>query len=111
MEFCPKCGSLLLPKKNKEGKNILVCTKCGSEFEMDFDVKKYKIEKRIEHTPKEETIVLEEEPRAYPTENVMCPKCGYNEAYVIEVQTIDAEEDKSAVMYRCRKCGHTWREY
>ena len=28
MEFCSKCGGLMLPKKSK-GINKLVCTKCG----------------------------------------------------------------------------------
>ncbi len=32
MEFCPKCGSRLEPKKSKSGKEatlILACPKCG----------------------------------------------------------------------------------
>ncbi len=32
MEFCPKCGSRLEPKKSKSGKDatlVLACPKCG----------------------------------------------------------------------------------
>ncbi len=29
MEFCPKCGSILRPKKMKNGVIRLVCPKCG----------------------------------------------------------------------------------
>jgi DNA-directed RNA polymerase subunit M/transcription elongation factor TFIIS len=32
MEFCPKCGSRLEPKKSKSGKDatlVLACIKCG----------------------------------------------------------------------------------
>lgn len=31
-QFCPKCGSLLLPAKKEEGTAVLRCSKCGYEI-------------------------------------------------------------------------------
>ncbi|AWR97579.1 DNA-directed RNA polymerase subunit M [Acidianus sulfidivorans JP7] len=43
MQFCPKCGGLMMPVK-KDGKEILKCKKCGFEKEMDTkDKKAYEI--------------------------------------------------------------------
>ncbi len=45
MEFCPKCGSRLEPKKSKSGKEatlVLACPKCGykkPEADQDRDLK------------------------------------------------------------------------
>lgn len=33
MEFCPKCGSLMVPQQS-EGKKYLVCKKCGYKKEV-----------------------------------------------------------------------------
>lgn len=43
MQFCPKCGGLMVPAK-KDDKDILKCKKCGYEKEMDKkDKKAYEI--------------------------------------------------------------------
>ncbi|AWR94782.1 RPA12/RPB9/RPC11 RNA polymerase family protein [Acidianus brierleyi] len=39
MQFCPKCGGMMIPVK-KDGKEVLRCTKCGYEKEMDNKAKK-----------------------------------------------------------------------
>ena len=61
MEFCEKCGALMLPKK-KEGKKTitLVCRECGHE-KASRSPPEYKVEHRIKHTPREKIIVVEEE--------------------------------------------------
>ncbi|MBW9141240.1 MAG: zf-TFIIB domain-containing protein [Candidatus Aramenus sulfurataquae] len=43
LQFCPKCGGVMVPVK-KDGKDILRCTKCGFEKEMDKkDKKSYEV--------------------------------------------------------------------
>ncbi|MGQ4832345.1 MAG: transcription factor S [Candidatus Asgardarchaeia archaeon] len=113
MEFCPKCGSLLIPKKDKKtGEVLLVCPSCGYTTKATEDVsERYQIKEKIEHRPTDLPVVITEEALTNaPTERVTCPKCGYNEAYVLEVPTIDEEQDSVVVVYRCKKCGYSWRE-
>ncbi len=106
MEFCPKCGSLMIPKK--EGKKlILVCRNCGYIME-EAEVKGYRLRRRPKH--KEEPPVVEEELVKLPTTRVTCPSCGHNKAYWWMRQTRGADEP-STRFYRCVECGHVWREY
>ena len=111
MEFCPKCGSLMMPKKVK-GKVVLICVSCG--FEKTVESAKiaelYEISEKIHHSPKEEIAVIEENLETAPTEHIVCPKCGYDEAYVIEIPTISEDMDAEAIYYKCKKCRYSWRE-
>ncbi len=59
MSFCPNDGTLLMPKK-ENGKSQLMCRKCGYKTAAT-DNKKYRIVVKIPHTPKDKTIVLEED--------------------------------------------------
>ena len=58
MEFCEKCGALMLPVK-KEKKSILKCRDCGHEKPMKK--KGYTVEYRIKHSPREKIVVVEED--------------------------------------------------
>ena len=61
MEFCENCGKILLPKK-KGKKKILVCSKCGAEFDID-DNSKYEVEQAVTHKSSEigEVIAIDED--------------------------------------------------
>ena len=109
MKFCPKCGSIMMPK-NVDGTRMLVCTNCGYKEPMPEDTRIYRIDNKIKHNPREEIVVVEENMKPMPTARVFCPKCGYKEAYVWQVQTRSADEPPTT-FYRCKRCGHTWREY
>jgi len=110
VKFCPKCGSLMTPRV-KDGKRLLVCNKCGYEEEAKVRIT---LSKRIEHTEKEKTIIIESSadiPRTTSiAKNVECPKCGNTEAYVWIVQTRAADEPPTRI-YKCTKCHYSWREY
>ena len=111
MRFCPKCGSLLRPQR-KEGKVVLLCTKCGY-VEENVVRGSLSIRREIVHTDKEKTIIIESPeqlPRIASIAKVECPKCGNKEAYVWMMQTRRADEPPTR-FYRCTRCGHTWREY
>jgi len=106
MQFCKKCKSIMIPTK-RDGKIVLVCKKCGEEI-----VSEEKEHKLSMKTEKKSDIVLVEKKEgvALPTVNIKCPKCGYGEAYWWQRQMRAADEPPTT-FFRCKKCGHTWREY
>lgn len=115
--FCPKCGGLMVPRK-KNGKTILVCSKCGyiidpSASKSSNRISGYKLTTKIEHSEKDKIIVIDEakQPKVLPiTHDVTCPKCGHHEAYYWLVQTRRADEPPTR-FFKCTKCGYVWREY
>jgi DNA-directed RNA polymerase subunit M len=46
----------------------------------------------------------------FPKTKIICPKCGYEEAYWYMQQTRGADEPPT-VFYTCVKCKHSWRSY
>ncbi len=114
MEFCPKCGGLLVPqKKGGGGKTALVCPKCGFKKEVGNDIK-YTLSQNIRHSQKDRMLVIEssENVKTLPTVKgvVTCSKCGSDEAYYWFLQTRKGDEPPTR-FYKCVKCGHVWREY
>ncbi|MBU0614734.1 MAG: transcription factor S [Nanoarchaeota archaeon] len=100
--FCPKCGSILMPKK-VGSKTVMACS-CGyksgdTELKLGEKVEKSK-----------EVEVIESEREHLPKITADCPKCGFNEAYFWEVQTRAADEPATKFM-KCVKCKHIWRDY
>ena len=116
MEFCPKCGTRLEPKKTKNGKEtslVLVCPKDGYKKETGKKVEPPKVGKVIQHSPQQLVAVIgkeEQKLRTLPTVRIECPKCGNNTAYVWQVQTRGADESSTQFL-RCTKCNYTFREY
>ncbi len=117
MEFCPKCGTRLEPKKSKSGKEaalMLVCPKCGYKKEESAKKVEPIVGKVvIQHNPQQFVAVIgkeEQKLRTLPTVRIECPKCGNNTAYVWQVQTRGADESSTQFL-RCTKCNFTFREY
>ncbi|MHA1135324.1 MAG: hypothetical protein ACTSSE_02440 [Candidatus Thorarchaeota archaeon] len=63
MEFCEKCGALMLPKREEASKSkkavVLQCRECGHEKTIK-SAPAYKVEYRIKHSPREKIVVVEE---------------------------------------------------
>jgi len=116
MEFCPKCGSRLVPKKEKSGRKttiVFVCPKCEYRKQAATNEVAPKVAKVIQHNPQQLVAVIgkeEQKLRTLPTVRVECPRCGNNLAYVWQVQTRGADESSTQFL-RCTKCGYTFREY
>jgi DNA-directed RNA polymerase subunit M len=116
MEFCPRCGSRLEPKKGKKGGEkslMLACTKCGYRKTSGNRKIEPKIVRVIQHKPTQLVAVISKEEqklRTLPTVRMECPKCGNNLAYVWQVQTRGADESSTQFL-RCTKCNYTFREY
>lgn len=116
MEFCPKCGTRLVPKKTKRGKVeslVMICPKCGYKKPTAGKKVEPKVAKVIKHKPQSLVAVIgkeEQKLRTLPTVRIECPKCGNNLAYVWQVQTRGADESSTQFL-RCTKCNYTFREY
>ncbi|MFH1820957.1 MAG: transcription factor S [Methanobacteriota archaeon] len=107
MQFCPKCGRLMLPKKNEDGV-VLVCSSCNHVVK-DEKMEGYSVVKKVE--PEDDVLVLDESAKTgLPTAKAHCPSCGHDKAYWWMRQTRSADEPTTR-FYRCVKCGKVWREY
>ena len=107
MEFCDKCGAMMVPFKTEDGTRVLKCRSC------DF-VKQIKgkltVTHNIEKTPKDKIVVVEDDAIPMPVTKATCPKWGNNEAYYWTLQTRRGDEGATE-FYRCTECKHTWRNY
>lgn len=108
MEFCPKCGNLMITKRDKD-KLKRICRKCGYASRgrkvATLISEKMKVEK-------EKIPVMKEKDawEQYPKTKEICPECGHAEAYWFIQQTRSGDEPPTRFL-RCVKCGHSWREY
>ena len=105
MQFCPKCGSLMIPKK-EGSKTIAVCSRCCHK---SSDLKDMSLKENVKSTSKDVTVV-DKEIETLPTTEADCEKCGNNLAYFWEVQTRAADEPATKFL-KCTKCKHIWRDY
>ncbi len=103
--FCPKCGAILLPKK-QNNKRVLGCS-CGF---VDKNLEKAEIKETIIDREKKVEVVDREKGGVLPMTTAECPKCGHNKAYYWLVQTRAGDEPETKFL-KCVKCNHTWRDY
>ncbi len=103
MMFCPKCGSLLVPK-TENNKKILSC-KCGYN---STDVQEANIKEEI--AKRDSIAVVEKEPEPHPLMDTECPKCHHKKAYFWTVQTRASDEPETKFL-KCEKCEKIWRDY
>jgi len=80
-----------------------MCRRCGAEKKME----KVPV---IRETSKDREMRFIEHEDTLPKTRIECPKCHHNEAYWRLRQTRASDEPETRI-YRCVKCGHTWREY
>ena len=97
MEFCPKCGSMLI------GKN---CNRC--DYKSEHEIKLESSQKM--DTIKEIIIVNEGDHEIHPIVSMICEKCNNPESYFWTKQTRAGDEAETK-FFRCTKCKHTWRNY
>lgn len=101
MEFCPKCGSILVKKKK-----YLVCPKCGYRtLEKGKVISSEKINKESLIN-----VLHEKDSNVWPVTTAICPKCGNDKAYYFSAQMRAGDEAETRFL-KCTKCGYTWREY
>ena len=102
--FCPKCGSILLPKRSQNDEVKMMCS-CGYMKKAD-DASK--ITETMSKSKKIDVVTQKEE--LLPTTDAECSKCGNATAYYWLIQTRAGDEPETKFL-RCTKCDHTWRDY
>jgi transcription factor S len=102
MEFCERCGAILLEKDGRP-----ICAGCGYRPR-----KKIKVEASEKIKKTEGVVVIKEsdEEAAYPIVDMKCEKCKNKKAYFWTRQTRAGDESETK-FYKCTKCKHTWRVY
>jgi len=101
MEFCPKCGAVLIQKRKNEG-----CPRCN--YSAKGRVKLTTSEKI--NDKKEVAVVSNKDMQVLPVVEEKCRKCGNNKAFFWSVQQRAADEAEVR-FFKCTKCEFTWREY
>ncbi|MDP4039395.1 MAG: transcription factor S [Candidatus Pacearchaeota archaeon] len=101
MEFCPKCGSVILVEGKKAN-----CAKCS-----------YKPKGKIKIQTSQKggaggriAVIDEKKMQTYPIVPIKCPECKAKEAFFWTMQTRSSDEAETK-FYKCVDCEHTWREY
>lgn len=100
MEFCPKCGSILIQKRKNNG-----CPRCN--YSKRGKVVLTASEKLQE---RKEIPVISEQAETKPIIDQLCKKCKNKKAYFWTLQTRSSDEAETK-FYKCTKCEYTWREY
>ena len=103
MEFCPRCGAVLVHKKKGDA-----CPRCNYSTKSKV---KLKTSEKIE-AKRKVNIVSEKDSEVYPIIELErpCEKCGNKKAYFWTMQT-RASDEAETKFFKCTKCEHTWREY
>lgn len=103
MEFCPDCGSIMLPSGDG-----LKCDTCGYEDSSEIDKNDYSVTKEIQT---EDTVIVRgDESGMRSTVREICPECGHDRASYELIQTRSADEAPTR-FFTCEECGHKWRGY
>ena len=103
MEFCPRCGSVLIQKRKNDG-----CARCGYAAKSRARIK---TSEKME-TKKEIAVVKDKDLEIYPVIELekACEKCANKKAFFWTLQTRSTDEAETK-FFKCTKCEHTWREY
>lgn len=99
MEFCPKCGAILVQKKTKYG-----CPRCNY-----VSKDKIKVQTKEKIGEKQSVGVVDsKEGKVDPKVDWNCPKCKNKKAYY-RIQQMRSGDEPESQFYECTKCGWTER--
>ena len=104
MYFCPFCCNLLIPEQTQSLN--LSCTACPYIYKLSVT-----LSNSSKNTVKTiDKILGEEDDLKYANKcQIKCPKCYFNEAMFLEIQTRSADEPMT-IFYQCTKCRFDWKE-
>jgi DNA-directed RNA polymerase subunit M len=100
MQFCPKCGAILVQKTKNMG-----CPRCNY---FSKDKTQVKITEKIDE--RKEIPIVSKDINVNPIVEEECPKCSHKKAYFWMQQTRGSDESPTK-FFKCVKCGETWRDY
>ena len=102
MEFCPKCGAVLIQKTKKMG-----CPRCT--YYSKGKPTKLKTSEKLDEK-REVAVYSGKEQSTLPVINYKCKKCKNDKSYFWTVQTRSSDEAETK-FFKCTKCNNTVREY
>ena len=99
MEFCPKCGAILMMKKSRAG-----CPRCNyvSKGKVDMEMKE-EVDAAVPVA-----VVDEKKGNVNPITDCECRKCKHKRAY-FWIRQMRAGDEPESKFYKCVKCGNTSR--
>ncbi|MBM3199946.1 transcription factor S [Candidatus Woesearchaeota archaeon] len=106
MEFCPKCGSLVVPKSGGRKTKSFAC-ECGHRIKQKPTTV---LKETVALEKKDEITVIDRNVEMLPQTDEECPKCKNKKAYFWTVQTRAGDEAETRFL-ECTKCKHRWRSY
>ena len=101
MQFCPKCGTILVQKTKNFG-----CPRCNYSTK---DKIKLETKEKINEAS-EVAVIKDRDVDTLPTVEAKCKKCGHTEAHFWTSQTRGSDEAETK-FFKCVKCAHTRRDY
>jgi len=102
MLFCPKCGTLLVPKRNKKQ---ITCS-CGYVHKEPVNIS---LSEKIVEKKEIEVMNEEDDLKTLPVTDTECPECKHEKARFWTAQTRAADEAETR-FFRCEGCHHVWRD-
>jgi transcription factor S len=102
MEFCPKCGAIVVPT----GKGI----SCSCGYRSKKVKKVALIKEKVKETEKLEIIEEDTNTKTLPLTDADCPKCDHPKAHYWLLQTRSSDEPETR-FFQCQKCQNRWRDY
>jgi DNA-directed RNA polymerase subunit M len=102
MEFCPKCGAVLIQKVKNDG-----CPRCNYSAKGKT---KITTSEKIEEKNEIAVVGKGKNEGTLPIINEKCKECKNDKAYFWTIQTRSGDEAETK-FFKCVKCDHTWRSY
>jgi len=100
MQFCPKCGTILMQKRKNFG-----CPRCNYSTKEKI---KLTTSEKIDEL-KEVAVIKGKQPDIRPVTTEKCEKCPNDKTYFWTVQARAADEAETK-FFQCTKCGHTMKD-
>jgi len=101
MEFCPKCGAVIM-QKGANGE----CLRCGFIIKGKVNLStSEKIEEK-----KEIAVIKDNTLDVRPITDEKCMKCSHGKCYFWTRQTRGSDEAETR-FFECVKCNHTFKQY
>ncbi|MGM0606730.1 MAG: transcription factor S [Halobacteriota archaeon] len=108
MQFCDECGTMMV---SADGSMVCTNDDCGARTDRD-EALAAQFVSTDEQT--DDDVIETEAGAAFegkPTAtDVICDRCGHEEAWYTIKQTASADEPPTR-FFKCKECGHRWRGY
>jgi DNA-directed RNA polymerase subunit M/transcription elongation factor TFIIS len=105
VQFCPKCGKVILKYVRKDGKVIGICSN-NHEIPVDTSQIRVKYPSKKKHV----AVVVDttEECKNEEIDSIPCPHCGSRRTKILYTFVMYADEDQ-VVIVKCLDCGKNFR--